>query len=216
MPDCSTRVHHRGVAVTGLAVVGLAFFGLLSALVILGSWPSPASAQVNRCERADGIAAYTDRSCSDLGAVESEPRRDDPGIRRIHHGGCARSVHDLMFEMTTAIDAGDANRLASVYHWPGTSGGAAAAVMTRLDEVVRRPLVDIVPIQPSTRPSPRYASDSGPAVPTRGYTRGYQYPSTIEQTPVALRVVQTLANGSTPSDTVFDLHRHFGCLWIRG
>ncbi len=206
MPDCSTPIHPRGLAVTGLAVLGLSF-----ALVFFGTWPAPASAQVNRCERADGIAAYTDRSCSGLGAVEREPRVD-PGIRRIPRGGCARTVHDLMFEMTTAIDAGDANRLASVYHWPGTSGSGATAVMTRLDKVVRRPLVDIVPMQPSSRPSSRYGTDSGPAVANRGY----QYPSTIDRAPVALRVVQTLANGSTPSDTVFDLHRHFGCLWIRG
>jgi len=33
---------------------------------------------------------------------------------------------------------------------------------------------------------------------------------------VALRVEQTLANGSTPSRSVFGLHRHFGCWWIRG
>jgi len=44
---------------------------------------------------------------------------------------------------------------------------------------------------------------------------GY-YPTTIpaRQPPVALRVEQTLANGSTPSRTVFGLRRHFDCWWI--
>jgi len=36
------------------------------------------------------------------------------------------------------------------------------------------------------------------------------------RTPVALRLEQTMANGVTPSRTVFGLHRHFGCWWIRG
>jgi hypothetical protein len=31
---------------------------------------------------------------------------------------------------------------------------------------------------------------------------------------VALRVEQTLANGSTPSRTVFGLRRHLDCWWI--
>ncbi|ROU04776.1 DUF4124 domain-containing protein [Lysobacter enzymogenes] len=34
--------------------------------------------------------------------------------------------------------------------------------------------------------------------------------------PVALRLEQTLANGITPSRTVFGLTRHFGCWWIKG
>lgn len=36
------------------------------------------------------------------------------------------------------------------------------------------------------------------------------------RTPVALRLEQTMANGVTPSRTVFGLYRHFGCWWIRG
>ncbi|QWP76672.1 hypothetical protein J5226_24360 [Lysobacter sp. K5869] len=34
--------------------------------------------------------------------------------------------------------------------------------------------------------------------------------------PVALRLEQTMANGVTPSRTVFGLTRHFGCWWIKG
>jgi hypothetical protein len=33
---------------------------------------------------------------------------------------------------------------------------------------------------------------------------------------VALRVEQTLANGSTPSRTVFGLRKYFGCWGIKG
>ena len=73
--------------------------------------------------------------------------------------------------------------------------------MNRLDAIVRRPLVDIMPVAARSAASEEDA----------------YYPSTIPQrrAPVALRVDQTLGNGSTPSRTVFGLQRHFDCWWIR-
>jgi len=164
-------------------------------------WPFPAPAQVNRCTTADGITLYTDRRCTDVGAVPAPVRRNAAGSGRIHRGGCARNLQDLIYEMTSAIDSGDVNRLASVYHWAGMSGSAGYAVMARLGAVVNRPLVDIVPVMP--------AGPDG--------EDGWLYPqTTVQSTPVALRLEQTLANGRTPSRTVFGMHRHFGCYWIRG
>lgn len=164
-------------------------------------WPLPVAAQVNRCVTADGIALYTDRRCTDVGAVPGPVRTNQGGSGRIHRGGCARNLQDLMYEMTSAIDGGDVNRLASVYHWTGMSGSAGYAVMARLGAVVKRPLVDIIPVMP---PGPEGED-------------GWLYPqTTVQSTPIALRVEQTLANGSTPSRTVFSMHRYFGCYWIRG
>jgi len=163
--------------------------------------PFPAQAQVNRCMTPDGLALYTDRRCTDVGAVPGPERTKAGGVGRIYRGGCARNLQDLMFEMTSAIDSGDVNRLAGVYHWAGMSGSAGYAVMARLGAVVKRPLVDIVPVMP--------AGPDG--------EDGWLYPqTTVQSAPVALRVEQTLANGSTPSRTVFGMHRHFGCYWIRG
>lgn len=230
MPYCSERSYRNDVAPARLARASLAALALLSLL----GWAMPASAQVKRCERSDGTAAFTDRRCSEIDAIERAPPRDRPGSRRIYRGGCARNVQDLLFEMTTAIDGGDANRLASVYHWAGMSSGAAIPVMKRLDAVVQRPLVDIVPVLPAA-PQPSglsswSAADSAPASDFGGDVDvaggpavaggGYQYPSTVDsatgRAPVALRVVQTLDNGSSPSETVFELQRHFGCVWIKG
>ncbi len=110
-------------------------------------------------------------------------------------------MQDLVYEMTTAIDSGDVNRLAGVYHWTGMSGRAGYAVMTRLGAVVQRPLIDIVPI-----------TAAGPESED-----AWLYPqTTVDDPPVALRLEQTLANSSTPSRTVFGMHRHFGCYWIKG
>lgn len=167
--------------------------------LLLALWPHPAYTQVRRCVSPDGTPVYTDRSCRDLGGLER--RRDAPGSAPGHrYRGCARNLPDLVFEMTTAFDMRDPNRLASVYHWPGMSGRSGNGVLSRLDAMVNRPLVDIVPVMPGG------GSDAA----------GYYPQDSVRQQPVGLRVEQTLANGITPSRTVFGLTRHFGCWWIRG
>lgn len=179
-----------------LLVVAIAWLLLLACA-------SPVQAQVRRCTSSDGSTVYTDRKCADIGAFERLPRESAGGTgMRLYRHGCARNLQDLVYEITTAIDARDANRLAGVYHWVGVSSSSATAVMRRLDAIAKRPLVDIVPV----------AVRSAESDIERAY-----YPSTIPQRrpPVALRVEQTLANGSTPSRTVFGLQRHFNCWWIR-
>lgn len=180
---------------------------LIAALLLLAAlawWPQPVSAQVRRCTSADGSSIFTDRKCADIGAVERLPRAaaGSAGGLRLYRRGCARNLQDLVYEMTTAIDARDANRLAGVYHWVGVSSSGATGIMTRLDTIVRRPLVDITPV----------AARDAASEDEEAY-----YPSTIPQrrAPVALRVEQTLGNASTPSQTVFGLQRHFDCWWIR-
>ena len=179
---------------------------LLAPVVLFAAsaWPQPASAQVRRCTASDGSSIFTDRKCADIGAVERLPRGATGAAAgmRLYRRGCARNLQDLVYEMTSAIDAHDANRLAGVYHWVGVSGSGATGIMNRLDAIVRRPLVDIMPI----------AARSATSEDEEAY-----YPSTIPRRspPVALRVEQTLGNSSAPSRTVFGLQRHFDCWWIR-
>ncbi|MHB8912426.1 MAG: hypothetical protein ACYC42_07225 [Lysobacter sp.] len=178
-------------------------FLLSSLLMAAWLWPSSAAAQVRRCAGADGGTVYTDRRCADIGGVERlQPTGPaSTGGHNLYRGGCARNLQDLVYELTTAIDSHDANRLASVYHWTGLSSRQGYAVMARLDGVVKRPLVDIAPVMP--------ASADG--------VDGDLYPqTTVRRAPVALRIEQTLANGSTPARSVFGLQKHFGCWWIRG
>jgi len=208
------------------------------ALLLCFAFPSPAAGQVSRCERADGSPVYTDHRCTDVDAVARAPAGPGlPGNRRVYRGGCARNLQDLMFEMSTAIDARDPNRLANVYHWAGMSGSGGYAVMDRLEAVVQRPLVDIVPVMaasplPSLHAALASVTDPVPArgpsaPPSMGMGSALpldppppvasdHYPASEMQAPVALRVVQTLEDGSTPADTTFDLHEHFGCVWIKG
>jgi len=203
-------------------------FLILSILSLPWLCPLDASAQVRRCVLPDGRSVFTDRACTDIGAVERLPREAaSGGAARAYRGGCARNLQDLVFEMTAAIDARDANRLANVYHWAGMSGSTAYAIWSRLDMVANRPLVDIAPVMPrSPEPEPIIVdgSDVDVGVNTESAARaeraetvdGDLYPqTTVRRTPIGLKVEQTLGRSSTPSRTVFGLTRHFGCWWIR-
>lgn len=171
---------------------------LLLALPLL---PGLAHAQVQRCTDATGTITYTDKRCRDIGAEPAPARPADTGAvaRTVRAPRCQRNVQDLVHAITNAIDARDANRLAALYHWPGTSSAEGNRVMSRLAEVTERPLVDVTVVMPA-------APD--------GTDGGYYPQTTARQAPIGLRVEQTLANGSTPSRTFFALRRHMDCLWI--
>lgn len=156
----------------------------------------PACADVRHCIAADGTSVFTDRRCEDIGAVER--RAQTPAEAPAHplRAGCPRTLQDLVFEVSNSIDTRDVNRLAGVYAWSGMSSRAGYALMDRLQAIVDRPLVDIVPVYPGD------ASATG----------GDYYPqATVHRTPVAMRLEQTLANGTTPSRTVLALRHALGC-----
>ncbi|MDH5822970.1 DUF4124 domain-containing protein [Luteimonas sp. RD2P54] len=188
-------------------IIGAQIAVLVSALFVFAA--EPAAAQINRCTTADGGTVYTDRKCSDLGAVERLPRDGSGGQARGYRGGCARNLHDLIHEMTVAIDSRDVNRLAGVYHWPGMSHRAGYGTMDRLDRIVQQPLVDIVALRPATPVvvveragiSARVTADS--SVRVAGDRR-----------PVALRVEQTAGDSAAPVRTIFGLRRHMDCWWV--
>lgn len=168
------------------------------ALVLLGcAAATDAPAQVRRCVTPENQVVYTDQRCDALGAIEQPARQLRPG-RAQYRAGCARTVRDLAFEVGEAINANDPNRLASFYHWTGMSTRQAYAVVSRLQTVVRRPLVDIVPVMPG------------------GAADDYYPQTTVRQRPVALRIEQTLVDSATPARAVFGLQRHLGCWWLRG
>jgi hypothetical protein len=174
-----------------LASLVLALAGLALAPVV--------RAEVHRCDAPDGTTVFTDRRCSDVGAVERAPDRVSHAAR-LYRPACSRTLQDLVLELSNAIDTRDVNRAAGLYHWVGLSGSAAYAAMDRLQVIVDRPLVEVAPVYPS----------DGDAAADADY-----YPQTTShRAPTGLRLEQTLANGSTPSHTVLGLRRYLGCWWI--
>ncbi|MEZ0470939.1 hypothetical protein [Luteimonas salinilitoris] len=170
---------------------------------------SAAQAQINRCTTPDGGTIYTDRRCSDLGAVERTPRNAAAQASQAYRGGCARNLHDLIHEMTIAIDNRDVNRLAGVYHWAGMSNGAGYRTMDRLDRIAQQPLVDIVALRPAT---PVVVTEH--AGISASVTSGDGFRAATSRRPVALRVEQTVGASVAPMRTIFGLRRHLDCWWV--
>lgn len=174
--------------------------------------PRQADAQVRQCIGGDGTLVYTDRKCEDIGGREQPASQAAAGIggARMSRGGCARSVQDLVYSLSSAIQSGDANQIAGVYDWAGMSTANGYRLFARLEAIAKRPLVDVQPM---------YA----------GGTNEYGYDvvefdeatgEVVSKPPrkphlVGLRVEQTLANGSTPARTVFGLRKNLGCWWVR-
>ena len=158
---------------------------------------APAAAQVRHCTTPAGIDVYTDRRCEDLGAMAAPERpAPQPAGPAAARSGCARTLRDLAFAVQAAVDARDVNRLADSYLWTGLSTRTGYAVMDRLAAIAQRPLVGIEPV---------YAGGAEAALHPQ---------DTAGQAPVALRLEQTLRNGSTPATTVVPLRRHLDCWWI--
>ena len=186
------------------------------------SFSAPAHAQkVQRCTTLSGEKVYSDKPCEDIGAIDRLPqitgdRAATRGSSSLYRGGCSRTLSDLVYQISAAVEARDVNRLASVYQWSGISNESANRILDRLEAVVNRPLVDIVPVRPE--PAPEVPAPLPPlGEPTVAADQGTEdgYPQASRQSrPVGLRLEQTLANGSTPSQTYFGLRRSYNCFWI--
>lgn len=179
---------------------------------------APAYAQsINRCTGADGTTIYTDRRCSDVGAVSTPQRGAAPGPAPRAYRGCPRNVQDLMHEVSTAIDSRDVNRLAGVYHFAGVSHRSGHNVMDRLEVIVQRPLVRIVPVQ-AAAPAPSPVPAAAPDYTTSTFPPQSPPPlataAAARRRPVALRLEQTVGDRITPRSTVLGLRRHMGCWWV--
>lgn len=189
----------------------LCLFALLL-LPCLAMVPSQARAQdpVHRCTAMDGETIYTDKKCEDVGAMDRLPQipaAGSTGSTGLYRGTCSRTLSDLVYQITAAVDAHDVNRLAGVYDWSGVSDAGANRVLDQLEAVVNRPLVDIAPV----RPAQPVTDPLGNVVDAN--SDGY-YPQTNSQRPIGLRLEQTLKNSATPSRTVFGLRRSYKCFWI--
>ena len=184
---------------------------LMSLLALACLWPHAAHGQVRKCISPDGRPLYTDQKCEALGATEPPaPPTLNPGMaaevaksNRLYMGGCTQTLQDLVFEIRTAIEQGDANRLSGIYNWVGVSDATALSIMDRLDKIAHRPLLDIQPISADPVSEGAITGDAGDVPRT-----------TVRRPPVGLRLEQTLPQSITPARTVLGLRRHYGCWWV--
>jgi hypothetical protein len=229
-----------------MSVSGRALVFLLSLFSACWLWPVDVRSQqqTNRCTGPAGNTIYTDRACASIGASDRLPRGTASLAYRQRRGGCARTVQELIYEITTAIDTRDVNRLGAVYHWVGLNAASGDRILDRLQTVVDRPLVDIVPLRAASAPivtdatieppnieppitavAPATAAATAPNPPifaqnavTNGVgTGGAEAPVSrppVRRAPVGLRLQQTLGKSATPSQTTLGLRKHLDCWWI--
>lgn len=188
---------------------------LLASLLSIGLLAASRAAdaqKVQRCTTMGGETVYTDKRCEDIGAMDRLPQVTPGSSGRsggIYRAGCSRTLSDLVYQITAAVENKDVNRLAGVYQWTGVSNAAANGILDKLQAIVDRPLVDIVPVRP--QPPPIVDADG---VVIDENSDGYYPQTAAPQRPIGLRLEQTLKNASTPSRTVFGLRRSYNCFWI--
>lgn len=183
---------------------------LLPLLAVVAATPGKLThAQIRRCVAPDGGTVYTDRACSAVGATTGPKRGAGAATVTAYRSGCQRHLRGLIQELSHAIDSRDTNRLASLYHWRGMNSTGSDRILDRLDAIAQRPLVDIV----AQRPAATATSAPGGFA---GWASARELPAAARvQPPSSLRVTQTGPGGTGASQTVFSLHRHFDCWWIR-
>lgn len=201
------------------------------AALALPAPPAPAqTSPLNRCVDARGDTVYTDRRCDEIGAQARSIRSPTGATLSTRRMACARTLRDLVHEISAAIDQRDANRLGAVYHWVGHDDASGVRIYDRLQAIVDRPLVDIAPLRASapvvTRPIeppsppdapvplPEAPATVAATTPTESQEAVAPPPRAARPAPYGLRLQQTLRNGSTPSRTDLRLQRHFDCWWI--
>ncbi len=112
---------------------------LLAVIFIMASAELPAKSAIHRCIDKDGVHVFADRSCSDLGVHEFDTPLALPSLL----DGCSREVEMLESWIRAALDSGDINHLAGLYHWTGATPYKVETQMPYLQELTQRSLIDI-------------------------------------------------------------------------
>ena len=106
-----------------------------------------ARAEVHRCTAPGGGSIYTDKSCSAIGAIDRLPRAQDgpASASRLYRSGCSRTLQDLVYELTSAIDSRDVIGQAKgvIMSQHRVTADEAFAMLKRASQRRNRKLVDL-------------------------------------------------------------------------
>jgi len=188
---------------------------VLSLLLVLLSAASidahAQSTRLNRCTDAQGQSVYTDRPCDSVGAQSRRPPPPPAGstLQRDSLGAsCPRRLSELVQALHDAVNTQDVNRLSTLYLWSAVSDTGAQRILGQLESVVRRPLVDVVPVYPQQDDEVQPDGSQSPAA------QGSDPGTPVARYPVGLRLEQTLPGSAARAATVLGLRRQYGCFWI--
>ena len=117
----------------------------LAALFLAGSGVLPAQGDIFRCVDDNGVRAFSDRGCRfhQMREYDALPEVPPPLSLPSLTQGCSRQVDALEIWVRAALESGDVNHLAGLYHWNDATSHTVETVLPGLQELIRRPLVDI-------------------------------------------------------------------------
>lgn len=179
-----------------------------SLLLAAAACGSQAHAAIRRCIGPDGGTIYTDRPCDQFDAREQAPSPPTPGntlVPEVEDTGpvrsdCARSAESLLFDLRRAVEHGDINAIAGLYHWPGTGGRVAVSVMDRLEDVVSDAGANVDLVYPDAA----FVVDDPAA-----------YPDLPPENPIGVRISRVVdATSGRMPEQILELHRYAACWWI--
>lgn len=100
---------------------------------------------INRCFGEDNVPIFTDRTCSALNASEreTETKPEVPVATALPTPGhdCSRQVDALQSLIRVALESGDVNQLASLYHWIDVSAETADTLIPGFQAISSRRLL---------------------------------------------------------------------------
>ncbi len=160
---------------------------------------SIAQADVRRCKADDGTTIYTDQPCDHFKAQEIRDKPlPKPARTRVEesegpiHADCSRTAETFLFDLRRALEYGDVNALAGLYHWPGA--GYVVGVMNHLERLAKESggTADLI------YPESAFVVNDPDA-----------YPGLPPEDPEAVQI------GSPERGEKLWLVRHAGCWWLR-
>lgn len=184
---------------------------------------------IRQCQSPEGTPIFTDRRCSDMGAMPytappapmGEATNLPPRVRT-----CARNQAMLLDGVRAALESHDANRLADYYHWSGMDSKSGYALMDRLGDFSARQVVDVrlvrnaAPVEPPDLFEDRFDPLPPPPEPTAdaapdGATEA-SAPRPRRALASLLRVDQMRSENDVAANvTYFHLLTNAGCWWMR-
>lgn len=193
----------------------------ISVLFLLLAGNAASAQDTHRCLRADGSVIYTDRLCEPEQTEKPEITTSGPTVPQASRSGrtglppppaCSKSPDDLVYSVRSAIEMKDVNQLVKSYHWVGISQEQSESLLSRLDAIADRPLLDVQLLYPQAQLDT--LSETPADEPLRDDIPVYREPA--QKPPYALKITQYRSATSTETvSTVFRLQPYYQCWWIR-
>jgi hypothetical protein len=206
----------------------MAYALLLMFMLPLSSASLPAQDQnknsgIHRCTDANGQSIFTDAACTDIGASDKPPPKEEAGnlaqgFKPIIMRACASTPDDLQWGIQNSIEQNDVNHLASFYDWTGFSSTEAEKVMDRLEVVAKQSLLSVEFVYPQIRrridTEVLPARDADELLPTENIEPEFE--TYYGDNPVGVAIYQYAdKKNQRASSTHFRVFQHKRCWWIR-